>query len=487
MAPRAAARSASVGLAVTLTALVCLTLVVVVGPLVPFLRSPVCGALAVLALDRAAPNCASVAAARAALAAGRAAAERKALRDALGHYRAAVAAAPDAAAAHAARGETAEMLGEYEEALAAFERAAALAPSIEASLHVGATADRLGRADLAVRTLEGAYGPWRRHAAKGARTAAAAFLGCAPVYWTSPGQLWTACVAGSRLAYTRTFEASREVVPRWVFRILVEEGQRERALAFARERGWLRDDVDYCGRHWLPIDDETAALLAMLTQPDRADCLLRIAVRVADDGAARLARLMLLDRVAHSPRPETRESAQYYLRYRLPDHEVPRRAEALNATGWRLQHVHGSADEALTVFQKAIEADPRFSWPHHNIGRIYMARHDYEQARVWLERALEVNPDHWRALYNYGVTNANLKRWPEALAAYRRALAISPNDAKLRANVGWTLIKLGQEAEAERELSIAVRLDPGLRAERNYLDARYGRDARSGPTPFSTR
>jgi tetratricopeptide (TPR) repeat protein len=197
--------------------------------------------------------------------------------------------------------------------------------------------------------------------------------------------------------------------------------------------------------------------------------------------------MMLVDRIAHSPQEETRQRAQYFLRYRLPDHEIPRVAEALNVAGWRLQHVHDAPDEAVVVFQKAIEADPRFSWPHHNIGRVYMARGDYEQARVWLERAITVNPDHWRALYNYGVTNANLKRWPEALSAYRKALAISPSDARLHANVGWTLIELGQQVEADRELQIAVRLDPSLQAERTYLDSRYGRDARSGPTPFSIR
>ncbi|HEV8586883.1 MAG TPA: tetratricopeptide repeat protein [Methylomirabilota bacterium] len=471
MAPRAARRSAP-ALAFALAGLLAATLLVLGGPLVPFLRHPLCTALALTRLDRVSPSCGDVARARVALAAGRAAAERNALRDALGHYRAAVAAAPGVAAAHAARGETAEMLGEYDEALAAFERAAALSPSVEASLRVGATADRLGRTELAVRALESAYEPWRHHALAGARASAAALLACAPAYSTNPGTLWTTCVAAARDVYTRAFEASREAVPRWVFRILVEEGQRERALAFARERGWLRDDVEYCGRHALPIDDETSALLAMLVQPERADCALRIAVRVADDGAARLGRLMLLDRISHSTRGDTRDGASYYLRYRLPAHDVPRVAEALNVTGWRLQHVYESPDEALGVFQKAIEADPRFSWPHHNIGRIYMARGDYEQARVWLERALAVNPDHWRALYNYGVTNANLERWPEALAAYRKALVISPNDAKLHANVGWTLIRLGQEAEAERELTIAVRLDPSLKAERNYLDAR---------------
>src|SRR5439155_890898 len=228
-----------------------------------------------------------------------------------------------------------------------------------------------GRVDLAVQTLEGAYGPWRRHAGAGARAAATNFATCAPVSWANPARLWHMCVNGSRDAYDFSFETSRETVPRWVFRILLGEGRRDRALAFARDRGWLREDVEYCGRHALPIDHETSALLAMLTQPDRADCALPTAVGVADDGGARL-------------------------------------------------------------------------------------------GRMWLERALAVNPDHWRALYNYGVTTANLKRWPEALSAYRKALAISPTDARLHANVGWTLIELGRQGEADRELQIAVRLDPSL-------------------------
>jgi tetratricopeptide (TPR) repeat protein len=486
MAPRAARRSAPV-LVLLVVGLLSITALVAAGLLLPIPRPDLCATLVTVALDGVVRGCGDVARASAALAAGRAAADRKAYRDALAHYRVASIASPALAAAHVARGELAEMLGEYDEALAAFRQAAAIAPSADTSLRLGATADRLGRADLAVQTLEAASGPWRRHAAAGARAAAASFAACAPTSWSYPARLWNTCVTGARATYGFYFEASREEVPRWVFRILVEEGRRPRALAFARERGWLREDVEYCGHHTLPIDDETSALLAILTQPERADCALPAAVRVADDGAARLGRMMLLDRIAHSREAETRERAQHFLRYRLPDHEIPRLAEALNATGSRLQHVHDDPDDALAVFQKAIQADPRFSWPLHNIGRIYMDRHDYEQARVWLERALAVNPDHWRALYNYGVTNANLQRWPEALSAYRGALAIAPGDARLHANVGWTLMKLGQEAEAERELQIALRLDPSLQAERNYLNARYGRDARGGPTPSSTQ
>jgi hypothetical protein len=41
--------------------------------------------------------------------------------------------------------------------------------------------------------------------------------------------------------------------------------------------------------------------------------------------------------------------------------------------------------------------------------------------------------------------------------------------------------------EGIRELQVAVGLDPSLQQEQAYLNARFGRDARQGPTPYSTR
>jgi len=465
-----------------------ISLLVVAGVPVAQLRAGACGAVgSIIMLDRVLSVCSGPARASRELAAGHAAKNRRAFREALVHYREAATAAPDLPAAHVARGEIAQMLGEHEEALGAFQLAAAIAPSAETDVKIGLAAERLGRVDVAMQTLDNAPEPWHQHAVLGARAAVVNFVTCAPVNWKNPARLWQTCVSASREANGNSVQRSREIVSRGIFRRLVEDGGNDQALSFARGRGWVRPDVQYCGRHSLPIDAETSAQLAMLTQPDRADCAVAAAVRIADDGEARLARVMVRELAAHSPQAETRQSAQYVLRYRLPDHDVPRLAEAFNVAAARLQHVHDAADEALVVFQKAIDADPRFSWPYQNIGRIYMARADFEQARVWLGRALAIDADHWRTLYDSGVANANLKRWPDALSAYRKALAISPNDARLHANVGWTLIELGQQTAAAREMQIAVRLDPGLHAERAYLTSRYGADERSWPTVSSAR
>lgn len=457
------------------------------GPFLPRLRQPVCGLLSVVALDRISPGCADIRRVREAIARGEHDMRRRAFREALGHFRSATASASDYVPGQLARAEAAQTLGEYAEALAAYRAAATAGAPRQVAMRAADMADRLGDTDASLRWLEHARGTPDEHERVGVRMAALGATACATAGWFSPAVIWNQCVPLTRRAYAYYTEASREEVPQLVFQILIDSGRRDPALAFARERGWVREGTDYCGRHELVLHAETMGLIAMLARPDDADCLLALGARVTDDGAARLGRLMLADRVARSRSAQVRERAAAFLRYRLPEHEVPKLAESLNATGWRLQNVHERPDEALAVFQKAIAADPRFSWPYHNIGRLYMARSDNEQALAWLRKALEVNPNHWRAQFNYGVAAARLKRYPEALAAYQRALQMNPGDAHAYANIGWTLVSLGREDEAAHFMQTAVRMDASLAQEREYLNARFGRDSRGGPTAFSAR
>ena len=457
------------------------------GPYVTPLRQPVCRVLSVVALEAFNPGCAEISQVRDAIRRGEQDMRRRAFREALGHFRTATASAPHHARGQLARAEAAQTLGEYAEALAAYQAATAAGAPRQAAMRAADMADRIGDIDTSLRWLQSAAGTPQEHERAGIRMAALGGTACATAGWFSPVVIWQQCVPLTKRSYAYYAGASREEVPQLVFLLLVDSGRREPALAFARERGWVGDEIDYCGRNHLVLHAETLGLLAMLARPDAADCLLALGVRATDDGAARLGRLMLADRATRSRSAEVRQHAAAFLRYRLPQHDVPKEAEALNATAWRLQNVHERPDEALTVFQKAIAADPRFSWPYHNIGRIYLARNDNEQALGWLRKALEVNPDHWRAQFNYGVAAGRLKRYPEALAAYQRALQMNPADAHAYANIGWTLVSLGREDEAARFMQTAVRMDASLTNERDFLNARFGRDARGGPTAFSAR
>jgi len=425
--------------------------------------------------------------ARAALDAGRQMMQQGQLRVALEHFRNATRAAPESAEAYLAQGEAAETLGEFDEALAAYQAAVRRAPSHTTWLRLGEIADRMGRVDLAIQSLEKAHGPWREHAWGGVKYGAATLVACVPAAWPSISALWSQCLPAGLQSGRAYFRASRERVAEYIFRILLETSQRDQAVALARARAWLQDGADYCRARDLPVSGETTALLAMLLHPDRADCAVGAGAEIVDDGLARLGRLVLLDRAKNSTRPEARARAEWLLRYRLPEHEITKLAESLNVAGWRLQNRLNNPAEALEVYKKAIAADPRFSWPYHNIGRLYLNQKDEQQALVWLTKALEVNPNHLRAQFNQGFAATRLKRYDEALVAYSRVLTMDPGDAEAHANIGWILLQVGRQAEGLRELQVAVRLNPRLERERSYLNAQFGSDARQGPTPFSAR
>src|SRR5262249_58620055 len=104
---------------------------------------------------------------------------------------------------------------------------------------------------------------------------------------------------GVRAAMARgggTFEPSRDYVAAYRLQILVENGQRERAIDLARARGWVREGRDFCAARDLPVSSGMAALLAVLLQPQRADSVLESGADAGGDGLARLRRLMLRGR-----------------------------------------------------------------------------------------------------------------------------------------------------------------------------------------------
>ena len=447
--------------------------------------SRACRLLGRAGLDRVLASCGTEAAARA-IGAGRNALAAGDLDAALARFRDATALAPARAEAHVLRGSVAQAVGELHEAYTALQAAVRLAPSPSHHVLLGALADRLGHVDVAVRSLEAGYGAWGDHAVVAATAGVAVFGVCLASSWPNVAAIVGACPAEVHGAAGRAFTEASEDVPQYVLRILVEAGRDAEAVALARRRAWTRDAGDYCDAEQA-VSAETAALLAMLLAPDRADCLVGVAERLADDGLPRLARRALADRARRARDPALRARAAHLLRYRLPAHDVDKAAESLNVAGWRLANRFGKPVTALAVYEKAIAADPRFSWPYHNVGRLYLEQEDPARAAEWLRKALEVNPDHWRARINLGVAAYRLKRYEEALAAYRRALEIEPHDGPTHANVGWTLLRLGQRSEGLRALQVAVRLDSSLAHERAYLDAAFGADVRRGPTPFSSR
>lgn len=414
--------------------------------------------------------------ARGSIQAGDEAARQRALREALNHYRTAAVAEPASLEAQTRRGTMAEVLGEFDEALEAYARASRLQPSALAYYRAGAMAERMGNTGVAVEYLTASL---QAPPTRGER-------------WAQTGQRWierlTGALNGSRWARMlpdwvfRSLQVSRvalagaaldrDVVAAALFTALLEGGDTARALDVARARGWVREGTDYCASARGAMGAETRALVGMLAAPEQADCLLPLGRALTDGGLVRLSRLVLQDRARRSADPRVRREAEAFLRYRLPAHDVPKVAESLNIAAYNLQHRFGDQGAAATAYQKAIAADPKFSWPYNNLGRLYMELDQYDLALEWLGSAIRINPSHFRAHANMGAALQTLRRYEEAVGAYRTALALNPDDAPTRASLGHSLLSLGRDAEGLRELQAAVRLDPRLDAERELLSRR---------------
>jgi tetratricopeptide (TPR) repeat protein len=84
-------------------------------------------------------------------------------------------------------------------------------------------------------------------------------------------------------------------------------------------------------------------------------------------------------------------------------------------------------------------------------------KQSYEQARVELEKAVQLNPKLALAYSDLGDLLAAQGRAAEALAAYRRAIAQDAKLAEAHYGLATVLVNSGEEKEAEQELRLAIR------------------------------
>ena len=157
----------------------------------------------------------------------------------------------------------------------------------------------------------------------------------------------------------------------------------------------------------------------------------------------------------------------YDLAYQHAERAVlldPKSADALESLG--RVHLHrNQIDQALSAFLSAVEIKPQNASLLSNTGYLFLKRGDLLQARLYLERAVSVDETLVEARNNLGIVLARMgepdgalrefmavndpaaafnnlgavymdqKRWTDARAAFRRALALDPTHKKARANL----------------------------------------------------
>ena len=130
----------------------------------------------------------------------------------------------------------------------------------------------------------------------------------------------------------------------------------------------------------------------------------------------------------------------------------------------RLALQRGDADAARRHAKLAAAADPSLPMPAFIEGLIAYARQDFASAVPHLAQAARALQTRTETLvdvnYVLGDSLARLERYPEAEAAFKAELAVSPAHFRARAGLAMLYAATGRRAEAEAEVDAITRISP---------------------------
>jgi tetratricopeptide (TPR) repeat protein len=86
----------------------------------------------------------------------------------------------------------------------------------------------------------------------------------------------------------------------------------------------------------------------------------------------------------------------------------------------------GKPAEAIAVFESLMRDFPELPEPYNNLAVLLAAQGRYEQARTLLQQAIDAQPNYVTAYENLGDLHIAL-----AADAYQRGAKLAPNDASL--------------------------------------------------------
>ncbi len=114
---------------------------------------------------------------------------------------------------------------------------------------------------------------------------------------------------------------------------------------------------------------------------------------------------------------------------------------------------NGKFDEASTEFQKELKINPNDALSLWKLGETVF-HSDPRQARPYLERALQLNPQLPQPALAYGRVLAHLGETEEAIGEFQRVVRLAPEEHTVHYHLFKAYRRLGRTEEADRELAL---------------------------------
>lgn len=106
---------------------------------------------------------------------------------------------------------------------------------------------------------------------------------------------------------------------------------------------------------------------------------------------------------------------------------------------------------------------------HYNDGIKLKDQKKYADALASFKKAIAVNPDYKEALYNAGWCSVELKKHSEALTYLQKAKTLWPNEPKVYLEIGYANESLGKKEEAKANYNKCISLKSDYALAYKYL------------------
>jgi len=146
------------------------------------------------------------------------------------------------------------------------------------------------------------------------------------------------------------------------------------------------------------------------------------------------------------------------------------RAHQLRGLSYKAQ---GRSTEAEAELEASLAEGPPSVGVLVALGDLRRAKLSFPEARAAYSRAVELEPGHYDALYGLGVCDSYAGEHARAIDLFRRALRAAPDSAPAHLALGISLLQTGGTAEAVPELEEAAKLEPRMRQAYYQLGRAY--------------
>jgi tetratricopeptide (TPR) repeat protein len=149
--------------------------------------------------------------------------------------------------------------------------------------------------------------------------------------------------------------------------------------------------------------------------------------------------------------------------FRVAIERVPETPELYNGLGMVLASA-GRWPEAVQQYQEALRHKPNYGEAHSYLGMALVKIGQLDEGTKHLAQALRITPDA-RAYNNMGAALAEQGKYEEAIAQYKKALALKADFADAHMNLAVALANTGKAQEALDHIQRALEFNYDVRAD----------------------